>query len=143
MAEQDGRLTEAHQSYAAIAEAYAGVLDVAEADRRRKALESDARYKPMRKLEDRIDDRERNQARAVVRMLSALSADSAPLVQSLRRQLNLDSLLKAANGDSYEAASARRSLALIRVQLSSLVRDMDQAGDARAALIKRLLESLP
>jgi hypothetical protein len=142
-AEQSGRLTEARQSYEAIAEAYAGVLDVTEAERRRKALESDARYKAMRKVEDRIDGRERNQARAVARMFPTLSADGAPVLQSLRAELNADTLAKAARGDSYEAASARRSLALIRAQLSSLIRELKQAGDARASLLERLLESLP
>ena len=142
-AEQSGRLTEARQSYEAIAEGYAGVLDVTDADRRRKALESDSRYKAMRKMEDRIDGRERNQARAVARMFTTLSADGAPVLQSLRAELNADTLAKAARGDSYEAASARRSLALIRAQLSSLIRELKQAGDARASLLERLLESLP
>ena len=118
-------------------------LDVTEADRRRKAIESDPRYQAMRKMEDRIDGRERNQARAVARMFTTLSADGAPVLQSLRAELNADTLAKAARGDWYEAASARRSLALIRAQLSSLIRELKQAGDARASLLEKLLESLP
>ncbi len=62
--------------------------------------------------------------------------------RKLRGQISLDSLVQAARGDSYEAASARRSLALVRVQLSSLVRDLQGKGDRRAEILQRILDSM-
>jgi poly(3-hydroxybutyrate) depolymerase len=42
----------------------------------------------------------------------------------------------------FDAASARRSLSLIRVQLSSLIRELQEKGDARTAILQRLLDSI-
>jgi dienelactone hydrolase len=141
-AEQQSRLTEAWRSYEAIAAAYDGLVDVSQAATRRHALESDERFKKMRKLEERADGRERNQAKAVARMLAGLPPENLPPLQELRGQLQLVSLGKAATGDSYEAASARRSIALIRMQLSTLIREMQAQGDARTATLQRLLNSM-
>ena len=115
---------------------------MSEAERRGKAIESDARFKSARKLEERADRRERDEADAVGRMLTRLSAEDPPHIPELRGQINLDSLVKAARGDSYEASSARRSLALVRVQLSALVHDLQGTGDRRAEIVQRILDSM-
>jgi dienelactone hydrolase len=141
-AEDNGRLIEAWQSYDSLAASYSGILDVGEAEARRKIVESDARYKAMRKIEERADSRERNETNTVARMFSRLPVEDLPPLQELRRRLHLDSLDKAARGDSYDAASARRSIALIRVQLSSLIRELRQKGDARTAMLQRLVDSM-
>jgi dienelactone hydrolase len=140
--EEHGMLTDAQRSYESIVASYAGLVDVSEAERRSKAIESDARFKSARKLEERADRRERDEADAVGRMMTRLSAEDPPHVQELRGQVNLDSLVKAARGDSYEAASARRSLALVRVQLSSLVRDLQGKEDRRAEILQKILDSM-
>jgi hypothetical protein len=111
-------------------------------EKRGKTLESDARFKSARKLEERADKRERDEADAVGRMLARLSGEEPPHMQEVRGQLNLDSLMKAARGDSYDALSARRSLALVRVQLSSLVRDLQATGDKRAEILQKILDSM-
>ena len=140
--EEHGLLTDAHRSYESIVASYTGLVDVSEAERRGKAIESDARFKNARKLEERADRRERDEADAVGRMLTRLSAEDPPQVQELRGQINLDSLVKAARGDSYEAASARRSLALVRVQLASLLRDLQGKADRRAEVLQKILDSM-
>ena len=132
--EEHGMLTDAQRSYESIVASYGGLVDVSEAERRSKAIESDARFKSARKLEDRADRRERDEADAVGRLITRLSAEDPPQVQELRGQINLDSLVKAARGDSYEAASARRSLALVRVQLASLLRDLQGKAEGEALL---------
>ena len=140
--EEHGLLTDAQRSYESIVASYAGVVDVSEAERRGKAIESDARFKSARKLEERADRRERDEADAVGRMLTRLSAEDPPHIPELRGQINLDSLVKAARGDSYEASSARRSLALVRVQLSALVHDLQGTGDRRAEVVQKILDSM-
>jgi pimeloyl-ACP methyl ester carboxylesterase len=141
-AEENGRLTEAWRSYDALIASYSGLLNVGEAESRRKTIESDARYKTMRKVEERADSRERTETNTVARMFTTLPVEELPPLQELRRQLHLDSLAKAARGDSYDAASARRSLTLIRVQLSSLIRELQEKGDARVAILQRIVDSM-
>jgi predicted esterase len=140
--EERSLLTEAWRSYGAIASAYAGLIDVSEAERRRRALESDDRFKAAQKLEDRIDRREREQAVALARVLGRLTQDDVPLVAELRSRLNLDALSKTAAGDNYEAASASRSLTLIRIQLSSIARDLRERHDVRADVVQKVLDSI-
>ena len=140
--EDRGLLTEAWRSYESIAVSYSGIVDVSDAERTRKAIEGDGRWKSSRKLEERADSRERDQMDSVGRMLSRLSAADPLTIPELRRQLNIDSLLKTARGDGYDAASAKRSLALVRVQLSTLVRDLGNGHDRRAEIIQRILDSM-
>jgi pimeloyl-ACP methyl ester carboxylesterase len=140
--EERGLLTDAWRSYGSIVTSYARLVDVSEAERRVKTLESDGRFKSARKLEERADRRERDESDAVGRMIARLSGEEPPHIQELRGQLNLDWLVKAARGDSYDAASARRSLALVRVQLSSLVRDLRGTGDKRAEILQKILDSM-
>jgi predicted esterase len=140
--EEHGLLTDARRSYESIVSSYAGLVDVSEAERQGKTLESDARFKSARKLEERADRRERDEADALGRMIARLSGEDPPHIQELRGQINLDSLVKAARGDSYEASSARRSLALVRVQLSSLVRDLQRTEDKRAEMLQKILDSM-
>ncbi len=140
--EERSLLTEAWRSYGAIASAYAGLIDVSEAERRRRALESDDRFKAAQKLEDRIDRREREQAVALARVLGRLTQDDVPLVAELRSRLHLDALSKTAAGDNYEAASASRSLTLIRIQLSSIARDLRERHDVRADVVQKVLDSI-
>jgi dienelactone hydrolase len=140
--EERGLLTDAWRSYGSMVASYARLVDVSEAERRGKTLESDARFKSARKLEERADKRERDEADAVGRMITRLSGGEPPHIQELRGPLNLDSHAKAARGDSYDAASARRSLALVRVQLSSLVRDLQGTGDKRAEILQKILDSM-
>jgi hypothetical protein len=60
----------------------------------------------------------------------------------LRNRLNLDSLLKASRGEGYEAASASRSLALVRIQLSTVSRELAAKHDVRADVVQKLLDSI-
>jgi hypothetical protein len=141
-AEENGRLTESWRTYDSIVASYSGIVDVSAAESRRKALESDARYKGLRKQEEKADGRERSEADNVQRMVARLPAEDPPPVLQLRSQLHVDSLVKSARGDSYEANSARRSLALIRVQLSTLIRELQGRGDARTRILQNLLDSI-
>jgi hypothetical protein len=63
-------------------------------------------------------------------------------VAELRSRLNLDSLSKTSRGDGYEAASAGRSLALIRIQLSTIARDLRDKHDVRADVVQKVLDSI-
>ena len=140
--EDKGLFVEAWRSYGAIASTYAGLIDVSDAERRHHALEADERFKSARKTEDRVDRRERDQATALARTLGRLNGEDVPLVAELRGLLNLDDLLKASRGDGYEAASASRSLALIRIQLSTIERDFQERHNPRADVIQKVLDSI-
>jgi pimeloyl-ACP methyl ester carboxylesterase len=135
-------LTEAWRSYSAIAAGYSGVLDAHDADERRRNLEHDDRLKAAQKIEERVDRHERDQAIALARVLGRLNEDEVPLVAELRNRLNLDSLLKASRGEGYEAASASRSLALVRIQLSTVSRELTAKHDVRADVVQKLLDSI-
>ncbi len=134
--------TEAWRSYRSIAAAYTGLVDAAEAEGRVRSLENDERFKSARKMEDRADRREQEQAVALARVVSRLSGDEIPLVAELRSRLNLDALLKASRGEGYDAAAASRSLALIRVQLSAIAREMRDKHDVRADVVQKVLDSI-
>ncbi len=141
--EDRGLLSEAWQSYRSIADSYSGVVDVGDATARKRAIEADGRFKNLRKVEERTDRREREAAGALGRLQSKLTPDGEPLLAGpVRASLDLDSLEKTSRGDSYEAASARRSLALIRVELSSLVRDLEARRDRRAGALRTVLDSI-
>lgn len=140
--EDRSRVTEAWRSYASIATSYSGLLDVSEADRHRRGLENDARFKAAQKLEERVDRREREQAIALARVVGRFAGDDVPLVAELRSRLNLDALSKASQGEGYEAASASRSLALIRIQLSTIARDLRGKHDMRADVVQKVLDSI-
>ena len=140
--EERALFTEAWRSYGAIASSYAGLVDVSEAERRAHSLESDTRFKSARKTEERADRREQEQAVALARVLSRLSEDDVPLVAELRSRLNLDALLKASHGEGYDAASASRSLALVRIQLSTIARDLGNKHDPRADVVQKVLDSI-
>ena len=140
--EERGLLTEAWRSYAAIASTFPGVIDVTEAERRHQALEADERLKSARKIEDRADRREREQGIALGRVLTRLTGDDVPLVDELRSRLNLESLSKAAHGEGYDADSATRSLALVRIQLSTIARDLRERHDVRADVVQKVLDSI-
>ena len=141
--EERGLLSEAWQSYRSIADSYSGVVDVADATARKRVIEADARFKNLRKLEERTDRREREAAGALGRLQSKLTTESEPLLAGpVRASLDLDSLEKAARGDSYQAASAQRSLALIRVQLSTLVRELEARHDRQAGVLRTVLDSI-
>jgi predicted esterase len=140
--EDKGLLLEAWRSYGAIASTYAGLVDATDAERRHHALESDERFKAARKIEDRVDRRERDQATALARALGRLNGEDIPLVAELRGLLNLDDLLKASRGDGYEAASASRSLALIRIQLSTIARDFQAKHNPRGDVVQKVLDSI-
>jgi len=140
--EERARFTEARRSYGSIASSYTDLLDVGEVERRSRVLESDDRYKSARKMEERADRREQEQAVALARVLSRLTEDEVPLVAELRSRLNLDALSKASRGEGYDAASASRSLALIRIQLSTIARDLGDKHDARADVVQKVLDSI-
>jgi hypothetical protein len=135
-------LTEAFRSYGTMVSTYSGLLDVAEAERRLHAIETDGRFKDARKLEERADRREQQEIHAVGKVVAQLSAEELPLVAQLRAQLNLDSLGKASRGEGYEAESAVRSLALVRIQLSTIVREMSDRHDPRADLVQKVLDTM-
>ena len=140
--EDKGLLIEAWRSYGTIASTYAGVVDATDAERRHHALEADERFKSARKIEERVDRRERDQATALARALGRLNGEDVPLVAELRGLLNLDDLLKASRGEGYEAASASRSLALIRIQLSTIARDFQEKHNPRADVVQKVLDSI-
>jgi pimeloyl-ACP methyl ester carboxylesterase len=140
--EERGLLTEAWRSYRTIVTTYTGLLDVADADRRLRAIDSDHKFKDARKLEERADRREQQEIYAIGIVVAQLSTDDPPLVAQLRSQLNLDSLEKASRGEGYEAASATRSIALVRIQLSTVARDLRDKHDVRADLVQKVLDSI-
>jgi len=140
--EERALFTEARRSYGSIASSYAGLIDVGDVERRGRTLDSDDRFKSGRKIEERADRREQEQAVALARVVSRLTEDEVPLVAELRNRLNLDALSKASRGEGYDAASASRSLALIRIQLSTIARDFRDKHDARADVIQKVLDSI-
>jgi dienelactone hydrolase len=140
--EQRGLLTEAWRSYGAIASSYSGVIDASEAERRRHNLEAGDRFKTAQKIEERADRRERDQAVALGRVLTRLTADDVPLAAELRSRLNVDALVKASRGEGYDAESAARSLALMRIQLSTIAREMRDRHDVRADVVQKVLDSI-
>lgn len=140
--EEKGLFVEAWRSYGAIASTYTGLIDVSDAERRHHALEGDERFKAARRIEDRVDRREREQTTVLADALGRLNGEGVPLVAELRGRLNLDDLLKASRGDGYEAASASRSLALIRIQLSTIARDFEANHNPRADVVQKVLDSI-
>jgi hypothetical protein len=124
-----GALTDARRSYAAIVETYASLADVSEARARLAAIDADGRLKDLRRREERSDDRERERASGIDRMLSRLAAGEPASVPELRSIFSFDSVLKASRGDSYEAAGARRSLELLFVQATSARREFEARRD--------------
>lgn len=140
--EQRGLVTETWRSYGAIASSYSGVIDASEAERRRHNLEAGDRFKTALKIEERADRRERDQAVALGRVLTRLTADDVPLAAELRSRLNLDTLVKTSHGEGYDAESAMRSLALIRIQLSTIAREMRDRHDVRADVVQKVLDSI-
>jgi dienelactone hydrolase len=140
--EDRGLLIEAWRSYGTIVATYAGLADVAVQERRMRAIETDTRFKNARKLEERADRREQQEIYAVSKVVTSLGAEDTPLVAQLRAQLNLDSLEKASRGQGYEAESASRSIALVRIQLSTIAREMRDKHDVRADLVQRVLDSI-
>ena len=142
MLEERGLVIEARRSYESIASSYTGLIDVGDAERRGRILESDDRFKAAKKMEERADRREQEQAIALARVLSRLTEDEVPLVAELQSRLSLDALSKASHGQGYDAASASRSLALIRIQLSSIARELRDKHDARADVVQKVLDSI-
>jgi len=140
--EQRGLLTEAWRSYGAIASSYSGVIDASEAERRRHNLEAGDRFKTAQKIEERADRRERDQAVALGRVLTRLTADDVPLAAELRSRLNVDTLVKTSRAEGYDAESAARSLALMRIQLSTIAREMRDRHDVRADVVQKVLDSI-
>ena len=140
--EDRGRLTEAWRFYSSIVATYSGLIETTDAERRLRAIETDARFKDARKLEDRADRREQQEIYAVGKVVAQLGDDNPPLVAQLRSQLNLDSLEKAARGQGYEAESAARSIALVRIQLSTVAREMTDKRDVRVDIVQKVLDSM-
>jgi len=140
--EDRGRLPEAWRAYGAIVTTYSGLVDVADAERRLKTIETDTRFKDARKLEERADRREQQEIYAVGKVVTQLGADDPPLVAQLRTQLNLDSLEKTSHGQGYEAESAARSIALVRIQLTTVAREMRDKHDVRADIVQKVLDSM-
>jgi dienelactone hydrolase len=140
--EDRGLLTEAWRSYGTIVATYTGLVDVGDAERRLRAIETDSRFKNARKLEERADRREQQEIYAVGKVAARLAEENPPLLAELRAQLNLDSLENASRGEGYEAASATRSIALVRIQLSTMAREMRDKHDVRADLVQKVLDSI-
>jgi hypothetical protein len=120
--EARGALTEARRVYASIVETYPTLADITEPRARLQALDADGRQKSMRRSEDRADARERERAAAIDRMLTRLAADEPISVMDLGGMVELDRVVKASRGDSYEAGSARRSLELLFMQTANSAR---------------------
>jgi len=140
--EARGLLTEAWRLYSSIVATYSGLVETTDAEHRFKAIETDARFKDARKLEERADRREQQEIYAVGKVVAQLGVDNPPLVAQLRSQLNLDSLEKASRGQGYEAESAARSIALVRIQLSTVAREMTDKHDVRVELVQKVLDSM-
>ncbi len=79
-------------------------------------------------------------ARHVVDPLDA--EDDAARCRSFAPQLNLDALVKTSRGEGYDAESASRSLALVRIQLSTIAREMRDRHDVRADVVQKVLDSI-
>jgi hypothetical protein len=140
--EERSLFVEAWRSYGAIGSTYKNLVDVSDAERGRRSLEGDERFKAAQKAEGRADRREREQAVTLARVLSRLTEDEVPLVAELRSRLNLDALTKASRGEGYDAASASRSLALVRIQLSTIARELRDKHDVRADVVQKVLDSI-
>ena len=59
-----------------------------------------------------------------------------------RSRETLDALVKRSRGEGYDAESAMRSLALMRIQLSTIAREMRERHDVRADVVQKVLDSI-
>lgn len=131
-----GDLPGSYRAYTSIVETYDSLADVAPARDRLRALDVDDAAKRARRDEARADERERYRkgefGAALVRFMTG-ELETAP---ELLGALHINSLLKAAQGTSYEAASNRRTLEHIFVQVSFYVwRDLEAKHDYRRAAL--------
>jgi pimeloyl-ACP methyl ester carboxylesterase len=112
---------------------------------RRRAAPARARSRRQaqrtRALEERADRREQQVIYAVGKVVQLLSAEDAPLVAQLRSVLNLESS-PCVRGEGTKRASAARSLALVRIQLSTIAREMQDRHDPRVDLAQKVLDSM-
>ena len=115
---------------------------MADAERRLRALEADGRLKDARKLEERADRREQQVIYAVGKVVQLLAAEDAPLVAQLRSVLNLESAHQGVPRRRVRSGFRSRSLALVRIQLSTIAREMQDKHDPRADLAQKVLDSM-
>ncbi len=122
------------RAYASIVETYDGLGDVTAARVRLQALENDEDATRARREEARTDERERARKGEFGAVLVLFMRNQLDTVPQILDALHIRSLRRAAEGDDYEAASARRTLEQIYVQVAFYVwRDMEAAGDFRRA----------
>ncbi len=122
------------RAYTSIVETFEGVGDVAAARERLQAIERNEDATRERSDEARIDERERARKGEFGAVLVRFMRNELDVLPQILAALHISSLRRAAEGADYEAASARRTLEQIFVQVAFYVwRDMEAARDFRRA----------
>lgn len=120
--ERSGAIVDAHRTLRVVARDYPGTAAEGIAERRARALADASTLQQAIRLERSRDAAERRRVEEIVPILRRLAAPGGPDSAAVRRDLELDRLLKLASGQGYAAASARRTLETIFVQVSFYMR---------------------
>jgi predicted esterase len=117
--EAEGRGLEAMRRYRAVVADFEGLRDVSPAGARAAKLEADPGVARAAALELRWSEREQwERERINAELQRFLAAEPAPLPESLAAELEVARLERQAGGDGIEAATARRVLAHLRINLA-------------------------
>ena len=120
--ETSGAIVDAHRTLRVVARDYPGTEAAGIAGRRARTLAADPSLEQAARLERSNDAAERRRVEEIVPILGRLAAPGVPDTATVRRDLELDRLLKLASGQGYAAASARRTLETVFVQVSFYMR---------------------
>jgi hypothetical protein len=116
--ESEGRALEAMRQYQSVVLDFEGLRDVAAAKARWAALEADPDVARAATLEARWTEREQRQREQINATLGRfLTTEPAPPPETLAAELEVARLERQAEGDGIEAATARRVLAHLLVNL--------------------------
>ena len=116
--ESEGRGLEARRQYQSMVLDFEGLRDVAAAKTRWAALEADPEVARAAALEARWTEREQRQREQINATLGRfLATEPAPPPETLAAELEVARLERQAEGDGVEAATARRVLAHLVVNL--------------------------
>jgi predicted esterase len=117
--EAEGRGLDAMRQYRAVVADFEGLRDVSPAGARAAKLEADPGVARAAALELRWSEREQwERERINAELQRFLAAEPAPLPESLAAELEVARLERQAGGDGIEAATARRVLAHLRINLA-------------------------
>jgi len=116
--ESEGRGLEAARRYRAVAADFEGLRDVAAAKARWATLEADPEVARAAALDARWTEREQRQRERInAALVRFLATEPAPPPETLAAELEVAQLERQAAGDGIEAATARRVLAHLVVNL--------------------------